>query len=104
MKSKLLVIPSMEEGLPNLLLEGGLLSTPTIASDVGGIPEVIRHGQNGLLFEAGNSKALHDLILKAAKKEDIKELGEELRITILKDFDSNNFGSSVISMYESVSK
>jgi glycosyltransferase involved in cell wall biosynthesis len=40
--------------------EAGALARPVIASEIGGLPELIRHGENGLLFEPGNASQLAD--------------------------------------------
>ena len=52
------LLPSFQEGLPYALLEAGAAGLPTIASNVCGIPEVIHHDENGLLFEPKNTKIL----------------------------------------------
>ena len=62
-KSDVVIIPSLEEGLPNLLLEASICSKACIGSNVGGIPEVIEHGINGLLVEPGNVKGLTETML-----------------------------------------
>jgi glycosyltransferase involved in cell wall biosynthesis len=50
------------EGLPHVLLESLLAGTPVIASDKGGNPEVVRHGENGLLVPYANVEALTEAI------------------------------------------
>ena len=54
----LVLIPSLYDGMPNVLLEAMLCERPIVAADSGGMPDVISHGDNGLLFEAGDALAV----------------------------------------------
>ncbi len=58
-----LVVPSLSEGTPLVILEAMLAGVPVVASAVGGIPEQIRHGREGLLVAAGDARALAQAIL-----------------------------------------
>jgi glycosyltransferase involved in cell wall biosynthesis len=58
------IMPSLHEGIPMALLEAMSLNKPIIATDVGGIPEIINNGYNGLLIPPGNSEAIADACLK----------------------------------------
>jgi len=61
-RSQFLVFPSeWYEGSPMVLIEALALGVPIIASDIGGIPEIVKDGFNGLLFKPGN---VDDLKLK----------------------------------------
>ena len=53
-----LALYSGYEGLSHTLLESLRLGTPALASDVGGNPEILRHGVNGLLLPYGDVAAL----------------------------------------------
>jgi glycosyltransferase involved in cell wall biosynthesis len=58
------ILPSIaKEGLPNVLLESMSMGTPVIASDLGGIPEVIIDGETGILVSPRDINQLRDAIL-----------------------------------------
>lgn len=53
-QADVLVVPSLYDAAPVALIEALAEGTPAIASDVGGIPEILRDGVEGLLVEPGN--------------------------------------------------
>jgi len=75
----ILVHPSLSEGLPNVVLEAMKMSLPVVASRVGGLPEIIEHGENGFLFppKGGQrlTEILEDLIDDAKKRKEIGRRG-----------------------------
>ncbi|ADK84375.1 glycosyl transferase group 1 [Desulfarculus baarsii DSM 2075] len=56
-----LVVPSLTESYCLTAREALFAGRPVLASDVGGIPEAVRHGQNGLLFPPGDWRSLRRL-------------------------------------------
>ena len=64
------VLPSLKEGLPYVLLEAGMAGIPIVASNVGGIQEIINHGISGLLIPSGDSRALRESIDELFHNED----------------------------------
>jgi glycosyltransferase involved in cell wall biosynthesis len=57
--SRALVQPSFAEGLPVVIMEAMAMARPVVATAVAGIPELVRHGENGWLVPAGNADELH---------------------------------------------
>lgn len=57
-----LVLPSLTEGLPLVLLEAMSQGTPVIASSAGGMPELVTDGVNGLLAPPGDAEALANAV------------------------------------------
>ncbi|MBN2825441.1 MAG: glycosyltransferase family 4 protein [Campylobacterales bacterium] len=61
---ELFVFPSLNEGLGSILLDVMEHGIATVASDVGGIPDIIKEGQNGLLIPPKDSEAIYEAIEK----------------------------------------
>lgn len=61
------------EGLSVALLEGAAAGVPLVGSDLGGIPEVIRHGENGFLFRPGDAVALAGAIGRLIEDPALRE-------------------------------
>ena len=83
-----LAIPSFYDGMPNVMLEAGALGIPIIASSVDGMKDVIKHQQDGLLFQPGNSddcrKVFYDFV--NLSKSQIQDLGRNLQNKIQKKY------------------
>jgi L-malate glycosyltransferase len=60
--SKVLVLPSRIESVPNVIKEAFFLKIPVVASDVGGIPEIVTHEKTGLLVKPDDPQGLADSI------------------------------------------
>ena len=104
-RSDIVIIPSLEEGLPNVLLEASLYGKPCIGSNVGGIPEVIDHKVNGILVEPGNVLELAESILWCEQnKEKASYFGEKIREKVLREFNGADYGRRILSFYEQVLK
>jgi glycosyltransferase involved in cell wall biosynthesis len=57
-QADIFVLPSRHDTLPFAVMEAQLAAKPIVVSDAGGLPEMVRHGQTGLLYRKGNSEEL----------------------------------------------
>ena len=74
------VLPSVYEAMPMVLVEAMSAGKPLIGSKVGGIPEIIKEGKNGLLFEPMNFKKLAEMILILMEDEKLRsKMGKSSR-------------------------
>ncbi len=67
------VVPSLKESMPLTALEAMAMRRPIIASNVGGLPDVIKDGQNGLLVPPADSEALAAAIEKLMADRNLSE-------------------------------
>lgn len=64
--SDLFVLPSRQEGMPVALMEAMSVGLPVVATEVGGVPDVVTDGREGLLVEVGTPRAMADAIGRLA--------------------------------------
>jgi len=70
----LLILPSLSEGLPHVLLEAMACGCPVIATRVGGIPDIVTHLENGILIEPGSTQAIVNAVKRLASDEELRRL------------------------------
>ena len=76
LKSDVLVLPSMTEGLPRVIIEAMAVGLPIIATDVGSVRELVRDGENGFLVQPMDIDALTKAFLNlAGDRERAKKMG-----------------------------
>ncbi len=81
------VLPSLSEGMSNAILEYMAAAKPVIATNVGGNPELINDGINGLLIEKENADQLQDAILKLiADKNKCLSMGQNGLLRVKNEF------------------
>lgn len=84
------VLPSSAEGLPMSLLEAMSAGLPIVSTPVGGIPEAVTHGKEGLLVPVGGEAQLAEAITQLLEDADLRtRMGEAARETFLSRFDTN---------------
>lgn len=85
--SDLFVLASFAEGLPVVLMEAMATGLPVVASQIAGIPELVRDGENGLLIPAGDTASLIAAIDRLLSDPDLgRDMGRNGRAAVLSDF------------------
>ena len=85
--SAVIVVPSMGEGFGMVALEAMERSRPVIAAAIGGLGELVRHGETGLLVAPGEAEPLRAAIVElAGDLERAARMGEAGRRRALADF------------------
>jgi glycosyltransferase involved in cell wall biosynthesis len=97
------VLSTHYEGLPLVLLEAMVLGKPVIATDVDGVPEVVSHGQTGLLFPHADDEMLaQHLIALTRDRSRAAELGRNAQSLVASRFNREQFKRGVVDLYETV--
>jgi N-acetyl-alpha-D-glucosaminyl L-malate synthase BshA len=95
--SDVLLLPSELESFGLVALEGMACEVPVIASRVGGIPEVVRDGIDGFLYDVGDTKAMADGCLFILQKPNVREeIGKAGRDRATREF----CASKIVLRYE----
>lgn len=96
-------ITSHSESFPYVMMEGGALKKPIVASNVGGIGDLVVEGETGFLFEDGDYGRLAYQLIKLIDDVELrKELGENLYSSVSKNYSSESMASKHISIYKQI--
>lgn len=97
------VLPSLTEGTPMALLEAMAMGVPVVATNVGGVPDIINNGVNGILVESQDSdnlaRTLNDLF---QHPREMKIMSDNARETIKNQFNVYNWCRSIEKQYYSL--
>lgn len=77
-RAKVLVLPSQHEGQPNILMEAMTRGVPVVATDVGGVPDLVEHGRTGWLVRPGDAAAIANAIRAISSDRALRDrLGQQ---------------------------
>ena len=97
------VLPSLREGLGLAILEAMACGKPVIATNVGGIPEVVKDGENGILVSPKDPEALYramnELLDDREKREKMGRIGKRV---CEESFSSNAMIEKIENLYDSL--
>jgi glycosyltransferase involved in cell wall biosynthesis len=98
----LMVLPSLTEGLPNVILEAFAYGKAVVATAVGGVPEIVDSGQNGILVPPERSDLLSEAILKLLESHSLrKEMGKHAYLKVQDAFTFEKQNMLLQEIYQS---
>lgn len=101
-QADIFILISDWEGLPLSILEAMRAGLPVIASDVGGVSEVVEDGVNGFLIPKGDAELLKDRLAALLSSEELRlRMGEASRKKFQKSFTISQMVEKTISVYNS---
>ena len=102
-RAAIVVLPSYGEGVPMSILEAMSHGIPVICTPVGGVPEWIEDGANGLLVQPGNVPALAEQIMRLLRDKDLAiKLGEAGRATVQQRCTLEQVSASLDALYTDI--
>jgi len=100
-----LVIPSLQEAMGRVTLEALACGVPLVVTDVGGLPEVVTDGVNGLVVPSQNPARLADAIAQMLGDENLREkFCENGRRVLREKFDLDQTRDRLLELYQRLSR
>jgi len=93
-----------EEGIPNVIKEAMALGTPVVASQHGGIPEIVRDGETGFTFEEGNVGQLAELLRRIEQTGVAASILEAARRLVEEEYDSGSSSLKLMQIYRNLTE
>jgi len=94
---------SFNEGTPVSVIESLCSGVPVVSSSVGGVPDLIRDGENGLLVPPADAGKLAEAIASVMKDTDLrKKLGENGKSSVYPDYHYTHLVDRLGRFYESL--
>lgn len=95
-----LAVPSLKESFPYIVLEGAAAGLPLVATNVGGIPEIV-HGTDTALVQAGDARALCDALSAAVLERDAAlARAQRLREKVARQFTVERMAHDILGFYD----
>lgn len=95
----LFVLPSLEENLPNMIMESMACGTPVVGFDTGGIPEMIDHKCNGYVARYKDSRDLMEGIAWGLSLPDVKDVSENARKKVTDCYSEKMIAERFLQLY-----
>jgi glycosyltransferase involved in cell wall biosynthesis len=93
-------MPSLKEGLGVAALEAMATGLPVIASDVGGLREVVEHGRSGMIVPPANAEAIASAIGQLAESAELRsQMGAAARARVTENYSMEKMAARTLALY-----
>ncbi|MFC2057183.1 glycosyltransferase family 4 protein [Chloroflexota bacterium] len=99
---KIVALPSRWEALGKTIVEAMASGKPVVASNVGGIPDVVDDGKTGLLFESENVEDLAVKMIKLLTDDELRERMGKAALEKAKEYDWGKIAERTVAVYRKV--
>jgi len=97
----LFVLPSLQEGMPNALLEAMACALPTVATRIGGVEDIIEDGYNGILVKPADPESLASGLKKLIENKSLrKSIADNAYKTIIEKYSLESVVPRYIRLYK----
>jgi glycosyltransferase involved in cell wall biosynthesis len=93
------VLPSLQDNLPNTVMEAMSCGLPVVAFNTGGLPEMVKHKVNGYLADTGDSKDLADGIQFILSETQYSEFQKSARDKVLSSYHPEIIAGNYLKLY-----
>ena len=98
-----MILPSINEGTPVSAIEALAAGRPVVATRVGGVPDVVRDGEDGFLVDPGDVDALADRLTRLAADPELRErLGASGRARVIPRYSVERLVDDIDLLYRSL--
>lgn len=98
-----LLLPTYTEAVPTSVMESFSCEVPAIVTNIGGCPEIVQHGKNGLIIPVHDIPALHDAVIwMRDHPEERRNMGKQARITVKEHYDHTIQIEKLICIHKSL--
>lgn len=101
----IVILPSLDENLPTVLIEAGAAGRPVVATRIGGIPEIVIDGQTGLLCDAADPPGIADRVVRLLEDTEFRtDTGLAAVAWIQSEFSAEAWVTRLSMIYREVSR
>ena len=93
------VLPSLSEGFPTVIVEAMASGIPIVATKVGGVPEIIKDGENGFLVEPMNSEEIAEKVLLLLNNDELRKRISEKNKEEVKKYNWESIAEKLEEIY-----